>query len=929
MVRVCFVPESWPMPPSETDITAGKFVPEMDDIGPEEDDAEYPLHFDITSNGWRYKPTNRNLFQHEVNWHDPHFDFDMKRFAFRSANSFWNTPLSSISKPAKVYSTYSSFPSKEFRVVRIAVDAQDVDCFVSIAGPFVYKKDKQSALNHDPKLPKSNSLLVDTNEHKLFNEIAEDRPVNVFLQKGSGHVGTWSQAQKWSRIAVNPVSAQLVFDITRIDYRLLICDSPKMSVGSLVCAQSELYLLMGLWFDNVFDMQQYYLDPANAPANQVVELNITSTDEFLSDDDGGGIASDDTLDFEHKENGHRRSDARYKSKRRHKKREKPDIHFSQYTSPDYVRFLQDRNILVDIVVLRAELSFGCSIDSNYFPRHIPCHAFLDGLQEPENLEHHFQFERVVAEKSAAGASNASRSKNVSFQAEEKMYTRPRSDTTFRFATQDKDRRSVGNDTNNPLGKWHNQKLPIAKLNISGLFLHAQVDFDVIKISFSAGKLEVFDHRFPSKTLTPLAVQIPSVAVNGLKNALYRSPYNSGHHHPCEEERSLETDGSARSRRGRRRLYGHSDFNYGFNLQTSDIDVAPDLPFKMAFLSSQITNWMTMNIGIDNLDLNLYNYELVHLVSEYFSCYFRFPEYGHPSLQAYSRLDPRTIPFGGTDTRVFFTRPHISIVRFPLSSGSQTLMLESDQGVFLRYVFDTTYNVRSELNLHDVAVILTKKYRPPELSRGLRGAAGSGRGVRTLIEYLNCSYSYHFMPRDNHLDLKFNITNPDFDEDDVRYHEVSPFPRTTPRPNNDYVDLNKDFLNLRATSVPYPHSVYPLIEPKHLFMSNPCDVVTSYEDALFVVSVFKDFFDTRPEEVDDASDIHRSVANAGKQRNTKSKAKTPAQKNNNSKNSSAAPRDPVPSMFCVIALNGLRLMVVDNILGLHLPLLYVSCATKFV
>ena len=85
-----------------------------------------------------------------------------------------------------------------------------------------------------------------------------------------------------------------------------------------------------------------------------------------------------------------------------------------------------------------------------------------------------------------------------------------------------------------------------------------------------------------------------------------------------------------------------------------------MPLRISLIRSALANWTTTTVSIDHVDVIVKNGEMFLLLSDYFSLYFQDPVYGHPGVAAYEHLDPELKPFGGVDTRLFMSRPHVSI-----------------------------------------------------------------------------------------------------------------------------------------------------------------------------------------------------------------------------------------------------------------------------
>jgi hypothetical protein len=218
-------------------------------------------------------------------------------------------------------------------------------------------------------------------------------------------------------------------------------------------------------------------------------------------------------------------------------------------------------------------------------------------------------------------------------------------------------------------------------------------------------------------------------------------------------------------------------------------------------------------------------------------------------------------------------------------------------------------------------------------------------VRTLLEFLNLALSYHFSAVTNHIDIKVDLYNPvntdqetDGDEG-VREMPLSPsVGRSKPKSEGtdaehslkhhhrrDYVDLSRDGVVLEPAQISYPHCVYPLIQSSSDFTTNSCDIVTCYEDLQFCVNLLTAFVGGKKHEQSGgrngkASDKKRySTAKYKKKKAEKAAAQAHQNMMANGVDGGPATNNPPPSVFSVLSLTGVRVMIVDNVLGLHLPL----------
>ena len=319
-------------------------------------------------------------------------------------------------------------------------------------------------------------------------------------------------------------------------------------------------------------------------------------------------------------------------------------------------------------------------------------------------------------------------------------------------------------------------------------------------------------------------------------------------------------------------HGYADFDYGLKEGPNSIRCPIDLPLKVTYFSTGNT-WGVCNVGADAPDFDLKNLEIVWLLTDYFSLYFCREEYGNPAVIAYGLVDPSMWPYGGIDTRVFVTRPHIQT--YDSSSISQCLMVEADTGVYFRYIYDTDFSVKMDLHVTGLVVVLLKSYKPPLMSRGLRGTAGSGRGIRTVMEGISLKYACNFDKKRNVVDYMFSLF-PDVTESKRKAgfsggESERPFdstgnmsaepPRAKDDDSNDdswqttYVNFDDNACALQAVRIPTPKAVSPLHIPSRDFPRQCCSVISSFEDSLFTVTLIMDFlgFDEAAEEAKSPTD----------------------------------------------------------------------------
>lgn len=420
--------------------------------------------------------------------------------------------------------------------------------------------------------------------------------------------------------------------------------------------------------------------------------------------------------------------------------------------------------------------------------------------------------------------------------------------------------------------WNYQSVPIATIGVERWVLHVQNDLEVTQVGLGADGVYIVDIRTPAQTCQPTLVQASAVETAD------------------DNENGVRTEN-----------YGFVDFDYGLFLQPSSLKeyIKPTqvgTPLQLTVHVSAKSNWTTTNVGVDNADINIINLDMIWLLADIFSLYFVSPDYGNPSVAAYKALPSDLLPYGGSDTRVFATRPHIIVMASPLNATSQSLHLETDCGIYYRNSIDFHGSVNVEVNFSDLALVLLRHYKPAYIARGMRGAAGSGRGVRTQIDHLSGSVVHHYDAIMNHFDLQVNI------------EPIDIFDRHQDQTEKTLVDFDDERLKLHPSTLFQPKCVFPLSGIDRDFPENSCDVVTSYEDMLLTVSLITTLIDMKKPEIPPLSD---GDSHAGGDPSALAGAVA------------EVPPEGIfhlASMFTVIRIQSLKCLIVDNVLGLHLPLL---------
>lgn len=485
------------------------------------------------------------------------------------------------------------------------------------------------------------------------------------------------------------------------------------------------------------------------------------------------------------------------------------------------------------------------------------------------------------------------------------------------------------------GRKH-EPLPFAELSLFKTVLHCKVDSDVTQVAFSCGGLEVRDTRSPITTLFPVVLSVfplensASIASTARGSENERKTTETNDFRSAETEIRMVTDLSKLS-------WGVADFDFGLKIGSRGVSSVAGTPLTVTYYGIGNT-WSSSNIGIDAPSFDIKNLDIVYLVDEYFSMYFRNAIFGHPGLVAYSKISKELWPYGGVDTRVFVTRPHIQMPEYPLSSNTQILVVSAEKGLYFRYLYDSEESLRMDCTITGLSAVLLKSHRPPVVARSYRGSAGSGKGVRSLIESVHFSWNYHYYKPKHHLDISLSISPVKLVSPARRWENIpsqnrrvftAPKKKISPSPEHrhatganplasttfggteentgfedlgglPFVDFDEDRLAAKLPPFYTPKTVLPLISSTRSHNVNYAYFVSSYVDVLLTTALIMDFLGlpniwTKPVMQESDLEVERNLE------------------------SDESSTEPPASLFAIVRVVDAKVILVDDVLGLHLPI----------
>jgi hypothetical protein len=573
----------------------------------------------------------------------------------------------------------------------------------------------------------------------------------------------------------------------------------------------------------------------------------------------------------------------------------PDYHFPvhpEYGSRRYWEYIRLRTPITEFLFSRQTFTIDCSLDSDNFPMELPCLSFVNLVSKLGLYPH-----------SAA---------------------------------------------NKP-----GEALSFANVSLFKTVVHCKVDLDVTQVVVSAGGMEVRDTRSPIRSLFPVVLSVFPLVDAAAAAAADRAERKRTHSPVAPGAKPVEGELVQISTLSEL-TWGVPDFDFGLKAGPGAVTTAVTAPLTVTYFGAGNT-WSCSNVGIDAPSFDIKNLDIVYLVDEYFSMYFRNAQFGHPGLAAYSKISKELWPYGGVDTRVFVTRPHIQIQENPLASNTQILVVSAESGVYFRYLYDSELSLRMDCAIAGLSAVLLKTYRAPVVARSYRGSAGSGKGVRTLIESVHFNWNYHYCKPKDHLDVIASVAPVKIASraqahkrwESIPAQNTRPF--TAPKkvfspdgsarrpsmPGNGNGNGNGDFLSPMsgysakeaeeaaaegANTAPFvdfdgersavklppfyvPKTVLPLLSSQRTHNVNYAYFVSSYEDVLLAITLVMDFLGLPNMWAEASGAVPASPAMAA---------------------TNAAVEDVIsvsqlPSLFCIVRVSETKMILVDDVLGMHLPI----------
>ena len=322
--------------------------------------------------------------------------------------------------------------------------------------------------------------------------------------------------------------------------------------------------------------------------------------------------------------------------------------------------------------------------------------------------------------------------------------------------------------------------------------------------------------------------------------------------------------------------------------TDDID----FPFQFSVFKTP-DRWCLDNIGMARLDSCTHDLAFFWILLEYFSAYFVSDGFGNPYFEAerqrieykqqYSQMGGNSsqMPCLNLDVRLWLTEPRLAIPTNPADPTSRVLVLKTESGgIFYRYkTIDYDFYAQNIVT-QNMDILFLSDARG--LSTNVRRMKKSDRTTQIITAGLDLNVQYDMHIDTNHMNIFVSTSIPDPCNDELKGIESS-HPIVEP-------------LLLPPPTVCHPRFKFS----KRSTTLFSCDITMSPEDLQMAGNLLYNF--AGPYEP-----VNEGVSES------------------NSGNSTKEGQKEELSLSATVKLTGIRLVICEPILGMHLPIanIYIS------
>ena len=224
----------------------------------------------------------------------------------------------------------------------------------------------------------------------------------------------------------------------------------------------------------------------------------------------------------------------------------------------------------------------------------------------------------------------------------------------------------------------------------------------------------------------------------------------------------------------RRSPGPVDMKWGLNRDMTDLTDDLNLPFQLTVFMTP-DRWCLVNVGIAELDSCSHDLAFFWIFMEYFSAYFLSYEFGNPFFDAErKRIDylkqcnkweeNEEPPCLNLDVRLWLPQPRIAIPSNPVDSSTGMLVLKSQLGgIFYRYKTIGSGFYSQNVVTRNMEMLFSSD-ASKTLKSNVRILKNSDRTTQFLAKGLNLNVNYDLHIETNHMNVSVSSSTRDHSHD---------------------------------------------------------------------------------------------------------------------------------------------------------------------
>jgi hypothetical protein len=430
--------------------------------------------------------------------------------------------------------------------------------------------------------------------------------------------------------------------------------------------------------------------------------------------------------------------------------------------------------------------------------------------------------------------------------------------------------------------WSGQSTPIVDVSLRWNIVHIDMDDDVMRCFIASGEAKAKDIREPKRVIDTAAFSaLPDFVRTPGRKVLSK----------------MVQPGS------------EVTFGLKFGPDARDDLKLVEVPMKLNYISQLASNINTLVIAVKSGKINFSNLDLVYLSSDLFSNFYttcnmgnRFTDEYYEEIEGLTGLQ---LPYRALDIHIYAIRPQATVFEDPSKEGSPALVLGTQQGIYYRQSWDTVDSRSYQILTTELYIDMLQALNGPCVTE-LDLVEVINIGERVFAHGLNLSFIQNYYALLKQTDIVLDT----FSSESAQIGPSVSTNGLSKLVTEKYLERYGQWVGLGTTleahpiTLNQPRCIKPLVAGHRGFTSQPLAIVSSYEDTLRLVKYVDNFLDGKLSGKPPPGRLPLAPAPS-----------LPV-------DDSVEDEEDEESSFIVLRAGGLKVTLIDHILGLHLPFLQI-------